>query len=135
MSNRTLVELNHDYCPTGSGFKDSDLIKWATAFVRYMQSGEKNYLPKGVTFKHMRHHSEPEPVAGAADVEKLAREIAGGVDKLVFTWIKEIFPEQVAESKGRQQFVDLVNQICVGVLRRSLQPPPAPAVPGEDSTK
>lgn len=66
MSNRTLVELNHDYCPdirtVGS------LLAWANAMTAYMRSGDKKELPPGVTFKHIRHHSEPDPMAGRGDV-------------------------------------------------------------------
>ena len=55
MSYRTLVELNHDYCPT-----DEKLLEWAKAMVLYMRSGDQKLLPKGVTWKDMRHHSDPE---------------------------------------------------------------------------
>jgi hypothetical protein len=57
MSNRTLVELNHDCCP-----REGDLIKWARAMKTYMSSGDPRELPQGVTLKHMRHHSEPDPL-------------------------------------------------------------------------
>lgn len=58
MSNRTLVELNHDFCP-----RDEELLKWAKSMRLYMTSGDPKFLPYGVTFKHMRHHSEPDPMA------------------------------------------------------------------------
>jgi hypothetical protein len=57
MRNRTLVELNHDYCPG-----DLRLLEWAIAMQSYMRSADPRELPKGVTFKHMRHHSEPCPL-------------------------------------------------------------------------
>jgi hypothetical protein len=57
MSNRTLVELNHDCCP-----REEELLEWAKAMRNYMSSGDKRKLPNGVTFKHMRHHSEPDPM-------------------------------------------------------------------------
>jgi hypothetical protein len=41
MSNRTMVELNHDYYPDGDDSKT---------------------LPNGVTFLGMRHHSDPCPL-------------------------------------------------------------------------
>jgi hypothetical protein len=53
MSNRTLIELNHDYCP-----KDADTADWGSALQRYMRSGDKEKLPTGVSFIEMRHHSE-----------------------------------------------------------------------------
>lgn len=65
MSNRTLVELNHDYCPPIRD--DAKLLKWAKQMVHYMYSGDRRELPHGVTFKHMRHHSEPDPMAGHGD--------------------------------------------------------------------
>lgn len=63
MSNRTLVELNHDYCPHGY----TELLKWAQQMAYYMGNGDKENLPRGVTFKAMRHHSEPDPMAGKGD--------------------------------------------------------------------
>lgn len=64
MSNRTLVELNHDYCPPD---EDRKLLIWARAMRVYMCSGDKEWLPSGVTFKAMRHHSEPDPMQGHGD--------------------------------------------------------------------
>lgn len=60
-SNRTLIELNHDFCPQ----EPSELLEWATSIRDYMRTGETQYLPEGITFKHMRHHSEPEPLAAS----------------------------------------------------------------------
>jgi hypothetical protein len=65
MSNRTLIELNHDYCPNTA----EELEIWATEMQRFMRSGDKNCLPKGVTFMHMRHHSEPGFLASAINGE------------------------------------------------------------------
>ncbi len=67
MSNRTLVELNHDYCPL---WEPKALQSWAEQMVSYMTSGDETKLPKGVTFKHIRHHSEPDPEAGDSGAEK-----------------------------------------------------------------
>lgn len=61
MSNRTLVELNHDCCPRDD---DASLLNWARKMRTYMSSGDPKELPQGVAFKHMRHHSEPCPLAG-----------------------------------------------------------------------
>jgi hypothetical protein len=61
MINRTLVELNHDYCPRNTV---NELLEWARAMRLYMSSGQKEHLPPGVTFKHMRHDSHPDPIAG-----------------------------------------------------------------------
>lgn len=55
MSNRTLIELNHDFCP-----RNEHLHPWAEAMQRYMKSGDESYLPQGVTLLGKRHHSEPE---------------------------------------------------------------------------
>jgi hypothetical protein len=72
MSYRTLVELNHDYCPT-----DETLLEWAKAMVAYMRSGFLAELPKGVTWKDMRHHSDPErlPPGGHAHEWRLNHDI------------------------------------------------------------
>ena len=67
MSNRTLVELNHDFCPEPGSSGDAKLIQWARAMRNYMRSGNKADLPYGVTFKHRRHHSDPDPMAGHGD--------------------------------------------------------------------
>lgn len=64
MSNRTLVELNHDFCP---GRSPQALVEWAAKMANYMGSGDKRDLPYGVTFKHIRHHSDPDPMAGHGD--------------------------------------------------------------------
>ena len=64
MSNRTLVELNHDHCPRHN---PTELLSWAEAMWRYMGSANKDDLPHGVTFKHIRHHSEPDPLDGLGD--------------------------------------------------------------------
>jgi len=57
MSNRTLVELNHDYCPV----TDEDCLALGKALQYFMRSGQTDCLPRGVSFKHFRHHSEPDP--------------------------------------------------------------------------
>jgi hypothetical protein len=55
MSNRTLIELNHDYCPT-----DENLMAWAKAMQTYMrQLNPERNLPDGVRYVQMRHHSDP----------------------------------------------------------------------------
>ena len=71
MSQRTLVELNHDFCPPDDGLK---LLDWAEDMRAYMCSGDPNELPDGVTFKNRRHHSEPEPASSAqGDLELLRK--------------------------------------------------------------
>jgi hypothetical protein len=54
MSMRTLVEINHDYVP-----KNEDLRDWAYQIAQYMRSGDKKYLPDGVIWIEMKHHSDP----------------------------------------------------------------------------
>ena len=63
MSNRTLIELNHDYCPRNA----SEAKDFGLALQMFMRSGDKAMLPRGVTFKHSRHHSDPDPMAGKGD--------------------------------------------------------------------
>lgn len=53
MSNRSLLEFNHDLCP-----KEEDLLTWAAKLKTYITSGDSKELPQGVTFIAMRHHSE-----------------------------------------------------------------------------
>lgn len=58
MSNRTLVELNHDYVP----FNEERKAQWVEKMCRYMSSGDPKDLPTGVTFKNIRHHSTECPL-------------------------------------------------------------------------
>lgn len=57
MSNRTMLEFNHDYCP-----KIEDEALFARQIATYLRSGDISYLPDGVTFFGRRHHSEPCPL-------------------------------------------------------------------------
>lgn len=79
MSNRSLVELNHDYCPPYGD--DAALLRWARAMAVYMGSADPDDLPAGVTRKHYRHHSEPCPMealaviaGGDGDAHEIARQ-------------------------------------------------------------
>lgn len=58
MSNRTMVEINHDTTP----YTDEELLVWAKQFQQYLSSGNRNLLPNGVTWFGIRHHSEPCPL-------------------------------------------------------------------------
>jgi hypothetical protein len=51
MSNRSLVELNHDYCPPHD---DTKLLAWAKAMQSYMRNADVRELPPGVVRKHYR---------------------------------------------------------------------------------
>ena len=44
---------------------DIALLNWAMSMRAFMTSGDRKFLPKGVTFKSMRHHGEPCPLEGA----------------------------------------------------------------------
>lgn len=55
MSQRTLVEINHDM----ADFSDQE---WVAKFRQYISSGSPVLLPKGVTFFYRRHHSEDCPM-------------------------------------------------------------------------
>jgi hypothetical protein len=58
MSIRTLVEINHDYCP----FTDEECLVYGRAFAAYMRSGDERELPTGVVFKYLRHHKTKDPM-------------------------------------------------------------------------
>ena len=58
MSNRTMLEINHDMVP----FDYNDLRVWVRQIRDYMRSGDPADLPRGVTWYGMRHHSEPCPI-------------------------------------------------------------------------
>ena len=59
MSNRSMLELNHDEMPTVSG---EVLVAWAEMMAAYFRSGDPKHLPRGATFFNMRHHSEECPL-------------------------------------------------------------------------
>lgn len=58
MSNRTMLEINHDYCPHTL----QECAAFGKAIGTYLATGDPSHLPQGVTFFHMRHHSEPCPL-------------------------------------------------------------------------
>lgn len=58
MSNRSLLEFNHDVVPVG----DAETLAWAKQITSYLSTGDRSALPKGVTFFHQRHHSERCPL-------------------------------------------------------------------------
>ena len=58
MSNRTMLEINHDTTP--STYEEK--TKWVYAMVAYLSSGDPKRLPRGVTWFGMRHHSEDCPM-------------------------------------------------------------------------
>lgn len=61
MSNRSLIEFNHDYCPT----TDEECLMLGRALQQYMRNAEIGFLPAGVIRKHYRHHSDPDPMLEA----------------------------------------------------------------------
>lgn len=60
MSNRSLIEFNHDHCPRD----DAACLALGRALQSYMRAADTRELPAGVTRKHYRHHSSPDPLAG-----------------------------------------------------------------------
>lgn len=60
MSNRSLIEINHDYCPRD----DAACLELGRALQAYMRAADVRELPAGVVRKHYRHHSEPDPMKG-----------------------------------------------------------------------
>lgn len=58
MSNRTMLEFNHDCTPHG----DDELLEWARQIQHYLSSGDPTLLPNGVTWFGMRHHTTDCPL-------------------------------------------------------------------------
>lgn len=58
MSNRTMLEINHDYYP----HTPAEERAWLVNMLAYLRSGNHRNLPDGVTFFNRRHHSEPCPL-------------------------------------------------------------------------
>lgn len=59
MSQRSLLELNHDLGPSSN---DAAAIwRWVHQLLTYRNSGDPADLPEGLTWKWRRHHSDPCP--------------------------------------------------------------------------
>lgn len=58
MSNRSLIEINHDYCPKND---DAALLAWAKKIATYIRSGSREEMPDGIRVFWRRHHSDPCP--------------------------------------------------------------------------
>ena len=74
MSQRSLVELNHDYSP---GKTDDELLQWAKKVRIYIGSGSKDDLPDGFEVKWRRHHSDPCPFENPLEFERRCPRPAG----------------------------------------------------------
>jgi len=59
MSNRSMLEFNHDACPPED---EEQLLLWAKCLRSYLWSADERLLPPGVTFFAIRHHSDPCPL-------------------------------------------------------------------------
>lgn len=53
MSNTSLLQFNHDYCP-----KNSDLLDWAEQIRMYLQTADKCFLPDGIKQLEFRHSDD-----------------------------------------------------------------------------
>lgn len=60
MSNRSLLEFNHDYAPE----TDEECLALGRALSAYMRAADERELPRGVVFKYIRHHSVQDPMEG-----------------------------------------------------------------------
>lgn len=58
MSNRSMLEFNHDCCPSAP----EDKIKFAECIFRFLRGGDAENLPDGVTWFGTRHHSDKCPL-------------------------------------------------------------------------
>lgn len=66
MSNRSTIELNHDYPVTDA---------WSNLMANYIRSGDSSYLPRGLTLVDCRHHSDPAPLSDPERAAKLLRSL------------------------------------------------------------
>ena len=67
MSNRSLIEFNHDYCPRN----DEECLALGRALRAYMRGADTDELPQGVVRKHYRHHSDPDPMEGRVTADRV----------------------------------------------------------------
>ena len=58
MSNRTMLEFNHDYTPRTA----DERYAFLQGICDYLASGNHKKLPPGVTYFGMRHHSTDCPL-------------------------------------------------------------------------
>jgi len=68
MSQRSLLELNHDLGP--SDLDDEALLKWVRSLMIYRASGNPADLPEGLEYKWLRHHSDPCPFDQPLEFER-----------------------------------------------------------------
>jgi hypothetical protein len=117
MSNRSLLEFNHDNLPEG----DAETLAWANQLRAYLATGDRTALPRGVAFKHSRHHADPCPMDrysgryAIGDKVSVAIDFAGGhfegkarvvrIDSLCveFTWQGEKKRIHIGESDVKCQ--------------------------------
>lgn len=108
MSNHSILEFNHDYCPAT---EDAE-IKWARALVFYLHSGDKNLLPQGVTFKHIRHHSETEPLV-IQHIKIDVEEVQGSSNIYAIGYCEEleiarvVFKDSLGKVTGTYDYIDV----------------------------
>lgn len=75
MSNRSLVELDHDYCLPDD---DAKLLAWARAMRTYMRAADPDQLPDGVVRKHYRHNSDPCPIDDLSRLQGALQKVSRG---------------------------------------------------------
>ena len=92
MSNRTIVEINHDY-PIGDDARS--ILMWALRVRMYLGNAEPGLLPDGVRFLHYRHHSEPLPL------EPQNRREQGRTPRMN-DWFGKWADQLIAEAKATQ---------------------------------
>jgi hypothetical protein len=62
VSNRSVLEFNHDHCPTN----DAECLALGRAMQAYMRGADVRELPPGVRRYDYRHHSDPDHAATLA---------------------------------------------------------------------
>ncbi len=65
MSQRSLIEFNHDFSPRGD---DAALLAWANAMLIYLASGDPRHLPAGAVLLARRHHTETYPTTALEEL-------------------------------------------------------------------
>lgn len=73
MSNRSLIEINHDFAPKAD---PEHLEGWAERWLDFIRSGDANNLPQGVTLLWERHHSQGCPVQTLRNIRALGWTVA-----------------------------------------------------------
>lgn len=114
MSNRTLIELNHDYAPSS----EHELLEWARCLRMYLTSGDKTCLPRGATFVAQRNHSEDYPAHANAGSSFIMAANEKRIDDIAS--IRAAMQQQIDTTDTFSTIADPIDEARLDGMRRML---------------